>query len=214
MRVPTAKFNEILSNTVRIREEGKMTVNARLCIALVAASLGLVLLTGSGSIAHAVKPVPPEESNECKKARSDYYRFKAEYDKLRAKQKVVREQGKKYQAWYNKNCKRKGPKPKKCQDVHSEYLRYKAEYDRLKPQSQRIKEQALNAKDWYALNCKRAPDERESVKAGEWVCRSGMGRNIFCEKNNCYPEECYWENLATGEKREEHRPAPAGGWKP
>lgn len=210
-----------------------MNVNAHRFLALVVASLALILLVGSWSIAFATKPVPLSESKECQKARADHAWAKEKYQHHKAKWSQEKHEADAYNGkasrcrdLYMKNCQHKplGGADKcnallrECKMYETQREEHRRWSDWYKAEGAKTNEEVLRIGNWYRQNCKggyesRPPgDENRSQQVGKWKCWSGQGRNGFCIKNGCHPEECYWQNSVTGEKKYDHQPEPPGGW--
>jgi hypothetical protein len=165
-----------------------MFVESRSLIGAMAGLAAVTILVGFASTVCAMKPVPRSDG-ECFHLKSQYTQYWKAYQQALENSKRTRD-----------------PARRERYVQHAQYCRQQAGYFRHQ----------------YEQKCLRKPHQepvevrepQPSTPRGEWTCWSSMGRNGFCRKNGCHPQECYWLNSVTQETRYDHRPIPPGGWKP
>ena len=164
-----------------------LTKSSSLILAITGLAV-LLILGGSATTALAKKPVPVRDG-ECFHLKSQYTQYWKAYQQALENSKRTRD-----------------PARRERYVQHAHYCRQQAGYFRHE----------------YEQKCLRQPPPapvevrppQSSPPKGEWTCWSSMGRNGFCRKNGCHPQECYCWNSVTQETRYDHRPIPPGGWKP
>lgn len=142
------------------------------------------------SQAWATKPVPPRQG-DCEHYKSQYIQYWKAYEQEtgKANRTFSAEKRRQYQA--------------NAQYYRQQSGRYRALYEekcQVRPVAPPVR------------NDPRPGSQNDWASSGQ-KCFSEQGRNGWCTRNNCEPNECYWIEPITGVKHYGLGRMPLSGWK-